>query len=101
MHTDGRHAPAQGTDVPEIDEYGIRFPIRVEERTLTVVVPYEAFHKAEAALTGGPLDPDYLTAFRYHRSLLETAARRKVREGKIEPDGAVRITSDDLSRLET
>jgi Protein of unknown function (DUF1488) len=84
---------------PRLNSYGIHFPIDWNGRSVLVVVPHEALHKAEAALTGGPLDEDPLVAFERHRSVFETIAVRKLGDSATEADGRVRVTSDDLSLL--
>jgi hypothetical protein len=63
------------------------------------VVTHEALHKAEGALTGGPIDQDELVAFERYRSRFEDIAAHKLRSGQVESNGAVRITTMDLSSL--
>lgn len=81
------------------DAYGLRFSLAHDGRRVPVLVTYEALHKAEGALTGGPVDQDELVAFDRHRAWLEEVAMRKLERGMVEEDGAVRVTTTDLSSL--
>jgi hypothetical protein len=90
--------PAQA---PQQDSYGVRFSLHHDGKLITVIVTHEALHKAEGTLTGGPIDQDEIVAFERYRSRFEDTATRKLRGGKIERDGSVRITTMDLSSLET
>ncbi len=84
---------------PRVDPYGVRFPLRHGGRLVPVLVTREAIHKAEAAVTGGPVDQDELVAFARHHSRFEDAARRRFERGLIDPDGTVRVTTLDLNSL--
>ena len=92
-----------GAQIPgdtEADMYGVRFPLRENGRSITVVVSYEALRKAESIYGGGPVDQDAVEAANRHREALEAVARHKFQEGMLERDGAIRIISDDLSTLD-
>jgi hypothetical protein len=89
------------TQTPQQDSYGVRFPLQLDGRLTTVVVTHEALHKAEGALTGGPIDQDELVALERYRSRFEDIATRKLRSGQVERDGTVRVTTMDLSSLGT
>ncbi len=82
-----------------MDEYGVRFILRHERQRVLVVVTHEALHKAEGALTSGPVDQDEFSAFARHRPLFEEIAVRKLTRRQVEENGAVRITTMDLSSL--
>jgi hypothetical protein len=85
---------------PEIDMYGVRFPLEENGSPITVVVPYETLHKVEGIYSGGPVDQNYVDSFKRHQWALEAAARHELREGRVEADGTVRIGTDSLTVLD-